>query len=188
MSVLFFDTETTNLPDYKSPAGRRQPHVAQLAAVLVDGASERAMATLILPDGWKIHPKAQAIHGIALARAQAEGVPIVQAVEAFDELLAGADLAVAHNVKFDRLLMDSEYLRLGRKARWPGTFCTMLTSTDIVRAPGGYGGRYKWPTLAEAHQHFFRRPPAGAHDAMADVRACMAIFGELARLGIAPGT
>jgi len=186
MATIFFDTETTDLPDYKSPAGPRQPHVVQLAAVLVDGASERGMVTLVQPEGWTIHPGAQAAHGITLARAQAEGVPIAQAIAQFDELLAQADLAVAHNVRFDRLLMDSEYLRLGRQAGWPATFCTMVGSTNIVRMPGNYG-KYKWPTLEEAFRHFFHRPPAGAHDALADVRACMAVFAELARLGVTPG-
>jgi DNA polymerase III epsilon subunit-like protein len=108
--------------------------------------------TLVQPDGWAIDPGAQATHGITLARAQAEGVPIAQAVAQFDDLLAQADLAVAHNVRFDRLLMDSEYLRLGRRADWPATFCTMQACTDIVRLPG-YRGAYKWPRLEEAFRH-----------------------------------
>ena len=185
MAVLFFDTETTGLPDYTLPPGRHQPHVVQLAAVLLDGRAERSLATLIKPDGWKIHPNAQRVHGISIGRARAEGVPIAQAIASFQELLAEADLAVAHNVKFDRLLIDSEYLRLGLQPRWPRTFCTMLTCTDIVRLPG-YRGRYKWPTLEEAHYHFFRRPLPGAHDASADVRACVAIFQELSHRGLAP--
>jgi DNA polymerase-3 subunit epsilon len=186
MTIIFFDTETTDLPDYKSPAGPHQPHVVQLAAVLVDGSSERSLVTLVQPDGWVIDPAAQATHGITLTRAQAEGVPIAQAIAQFDELLAQADLAVAHNVRFDRLLMDSEYLRLGRRADWPATFCTMQACTDIVRLPG-YRGAYKWPRLEEAFRHFFHRPPAGAHDALADVRTCMAVFEELTRRGVAPG-
>jgi DNA polymerase-3 subunit epsilon len=186
MRIIFFDTETTDLPDYKSPAGPHQPHVVQLAAVLVDGSAERSVVTLVQPDGWMIDPGAQAVHGITPARAQAQGVPIAQAVAQFDELLTKADLAVAHNVRFDRLLMDSEYLRLGRRADWPATFCTMQACTDIVRLPG-YRGNYKWPKLDEAFRHFFHRPPAGAHDALADVRACMAIFEELVRRGVAPG-
>jgi DNA polymerase III epsilon subunit-like protein len=183
--MLFFDTETTDLPNYKSPAGPHQPHVVQLAAVLVEGSSERSLVTLVRPEGWTIHPKAQDTHGITLERAQAEGVPIAQAVEQFDELLAAADLAVAHNVRFDRLLMDSEYSRLDRRADWPATFCTMVAATDIVRLPGNYG-KYKWPSLEEAFRHFYHRAPAGAHDALADVRTCMAIFEELVRRGAAP--
>jgi DNA polymerase III epsilon subunit-like protein len=185
MRVLFFDTETTDLPDYKAPPGRHQPHIVQLAAVLVDRGDEQSLVTLIQPDGWRIHPEAQATHGITLARAQAEGIPIAEAIAGFDGLLSQADLAVAHNVKFDRLLVDSEYVRLGREARWPQTFCTMLASTDVVRLRGHWGG-YRWPTLGETHRHFFGQPPVNAHDAMADVRACMAVFKELGRRGIAP--
>ena len=184
MRILFFDTETTDLPDYNSPPGPHQPHVVQLAAVLVDGSAEQSLATLIRPDGWTIHKGAYQVHGISMDRARAEGVPLADAIAAFQELLCRADLAVAHNVRFDRLLIDSEYLRLGRRADWPRTFCTMVASTDVVRIPG-LRGRYKWPTLEEAHRHFLGRPHTCAHEALADVRACRSIFEELARRGLA---
>jgi DNA polymerase III subunit epsilon len=183
MAILFFDTETTGLPDHGSPPGRGQPHIVQLAAVLVDGRAERTVATLIRPEGWTIHPDARRVHGISVERARAEGIPIAQAIASFDELLAEADLAVAHNVRFDRLLLDSEYARLARPPRWPRTFCTMLACTDIL-CLHGYRGAYKWPTLDEAYRHFCSRPVAGAHDALADVRACMAIYQELSRRGL----
>ncbi len=185
MSILFFDTETTDLPNYKSPPGPHQPHVVQLAAVLLADGVERPLVTLVQPAGWQIHPKAQETHGITLERAAAEGRPIADVVAEFDEMLSQATLVVAHNIKFDRLLMESEYLRLGRRPRWPRTFCTMLTCTDIVRLPARWGG-FKWPSLDEAYRHFFNRPLAGAHDALADVRACIDIFHHLARTGIAP--
>lgn len=185
MVTLFFDTETTDLPNYKSPPGPHQPHVVQMAALLIDGDTEKSLVTLIRPDGWKIAPEAQAVHGITQERAAAEGMPIAEAVAAFDAMLGQAKLVVAHNVKFDRLLMESEYLRLHRPIRWPRTFCTMLTCTDIVRLPTRWGG-HKWPTLDETYRHFFKRPLAGAHDALADVRACHDIFQQLVQLGCAP--
>lgn len=183
MSVLFFDTETTDLPDYKSPPGPHQPHVVQLAAVLLADGEERSLATLIQPAGWKIHPKAEETHGITLQRAAAEGRPIADVVAEFDQMLSQATLVVAHNVKFDRLLMDSEYARLRRRCAWPATFCTMVTCTDILRLPGFRG--YKWPRLEEAYRFFFHRLPAAAHDALADVRACQEIYVELTRRGLA---
>ena len=182
---LFFDTETSDLPDYRSAPGAHQPHVVQLAAILVDGDKQETLTTMIQPQGWSIHPKAQATHGISVEQALAEGVPVAQAIERFDALLRRAGLAVAHNIRFDRLLLDSEYLRLGRKAAWPDTFCTMAASTDIVKIPNFKG--YKWPTLAEAYHHFLKRPLPRAHDALADVQACKDIFQKLSALGIAPG-
>jgi DNA polymerase-3 subunit epsilon len=184
MATLFFDTETSDLPDYRSGPGKHQPHVVQLCAVLVDGTTQETLTTLVQPAGWAIHPGAQDVHGISVERALAEGVPIAQAVESFDAMLRRAGLAVAHNVKFDRLLMDSEYLRLGRKAAWPPTFCTMEACTDILKIPNFRG--YKWPTLEQAYRHFFKRPLTGAHDAGADVQACRAIFDQLAKRGLTP--
>ena len=35
--ALFYDTETTGLPDFKAPSeAQHQPHIVQLAALLVD--------------------------------------------------------------------------------------------------------------------------------------------------------
>ena len=186
MAILFLDTETSDLPDYRSGPGRHQPHVVQLAAILVEGQDEQTLSTLIRPEGWTIHPEAQATHGISAERAAREGVPIAEAVAAFDALLARSGLAVAHNIKFDRLLLDSEYIRLGRQGRWPRTFCTMEACTDVLRLPG-HRGRHKWPRLEEAYLHFFGRPLPGAHDALADVQACRAIYQELVTRGLAPG-
>ncbi|MCY2929872.1 MAG: 3'-5' exonuclease [Planctomycetota bacterium] len=186
MAILFFDTETSDLPNYKSPPGPHQPHVVQLAAVLAEGAAgdgpEQVLTTLIRPEGWTIDPGAENTHGITLAKAAAEGISIAQALDQFDALLARADLAVAHNTRFDRLLMDSEYVRLARQGAWPETFCTMQACTNILRLPGRYG--FKWPRLDEAHQYFFGAPNPGAHDALSDVRACQAIFQELSRRGL----
>lgn len=184
MTILFFDTETSDLPDYDSGPGRHQPHVVQLAAILLEGKDEQTLVTLIQPEGWGIHPEAQAKHGISVAKAKAHGIPIVQAVDKFDGMLRQASLVVAHNIRFDRLLMDSEYIRLRRRATWPRTFCTMVTCTDILRLPGRYG--YKWPRLDETYRHFFGKPLLGTHDAMADVSACRAIFEELVARGLAP--
>ncbi|HET6427568.1 MAG TPA: 3'-5' exonuclease [Phycisphaerae bacterium] len=182
MGILFFDTETTDLPDYRSAPGEHQPHVVQLAAVLDQGGSERVLTTLIRPEGWSISPDAQRVHGISTEQATAEGIPIAEAMAEFDEMLDQATVAVAHNVRFDRLLIDSEHVRLRRKARWPRTVCTMLTCTDIVRVIGHWGG-YKWPTLEETYRHFFGQPPTNAHDALSDVRACQRIYHELIRQG-----
>ena len=46
----------------------------------------------------------------------------------------------------------------------------------MCQLPGKFAGKFKWPNLQEAHQHAFGKPFDGAHDAMADLRACKDVY------------
>lgn len=160
--------------------------MVQLAAVLADGQTEQTLSTLIYPAGWRIEPGAFAVHRISEAQAKASGISIAEAIQQFNAMLELAELAVAHNVEFDRLILDSEYMRLGLRAAWPRTFCTMLNLTDVLCIPFPSGGpRYKWPTLSEAYFHFFGAHLVKSHDALADVRACQRVFHRAFRIEMA---
>ncbi len=50
--------------------------------------------------------------------------------------------------------------------------------------PGGKGGKYKWPTLAELYDKLFGEGFDEAHNAAADVAATARCFFELLRLGV----
>jgi DNA polymerase III epsilon subunit-like protein len=58
----------------------------------------------------------------------------------------------------------------------------MQAATSYCRLPGPYG--FKWPTLQELHLKLFNETFAGAHRALADVRACARCYFELKRLKI----
>ncbi len=58
--------------------------------------------------------------------------------------------------------------------------CTEVTA-DLLKLPGGRGGRYKLPTLTELHAYLFGVPFAEAHNATADVEATTRCFFELVR-------
>lgn len=181
--ILFFDTETTGKADFRRPPNDPvQPRIVQLVAMLYDDARHPAgsLNVIIRPDGFEIPAEASAIHGITTEYAKKYGVPLKVAVAAFESLFANAQLLVAHNIDFDRLMVRSE---LARIEAWNivkvafetlPTFCTMKSTTDICKLPGNYG--YKWPKLQEAHVHFFGEEFEGAHDAMADVRACAKVY------------
>ena len=57
MTYLFFDTETTGLPNFKMHIDwEGQPHICQIGAILTtkEGRLLGEMNLMIRPDGWKI--------------------------------------------------------------------------------------------------------------------------------------
>jgi DNA polymerase III epsilon subunit-like protein len=183
---LFFDTETTGKADFHAPpSAPQQPRLVQLAALLVEAgagdggvAATREVAALnvmIRPAGFGIPLAASAIHGITTAQAARCGVDLLSALALFGELARAADFLVAHNIQFDRLVMESEFHRTGGLLPERRERCTMKAMTPVCALPGQHGS-YKWPKLQEAYQHCFQRKFAGAHGALADARACAEVF------------
>lgn len=189
--LLFIDTETTGFPRPSLAIDDAcQPRLVQLAAVLADEAGdEKAHASLLVrPDGWTIPPDASQVHGLTDAECATYGVDVVVALGVLRAMGRGCDAVVAHNHEFDAFVLGGEFKRA--RADYPLTassFCTMLAATDVCRIPGRRGG-YKWPKLAEAHRIICGCDFQDAHDAMADVRACMRIYFKLKeRLAITGG-
>jgi DNA polymerase-3 subunit epsilon len=174
--ILFFDTETTGKADMRSsPDAAHQPRIVQLAALLTDdkGEEKASINLIIKPDGFTIPVEASAIHGITTEIALLFGVEEIAALHVFDQLLMRSRLAVAHNIDFDGFML-SRKSRIRQERLFRSWFCTMKATTDVCQLPGPYG--FKWPKLQEAHQHCFGKPFDGAHDALADVRACKAVY------------
>jgi len=175
-NFLFIDTETTGFKKGGSLIQDGQARVCQIAMMLTDksGKSLCSFSSLIKPDDWQIHPGAQAVHGKTNDMCEVYGVNFVFAYNIFAQLAKKADLIVAHNVNFDRGMMEIENAycaqREGRTAEmilkpW---HCTMITNTHIK------GG--KWPKLSEALKHYCNREATDAHDAMGDCIDCRDIF------------
>lgn len=179
---LVFDTETTGLLKKGLPLSHEsQPRIVQLGAILYgDDASVRAEINLIIkPDGWTVPPEAAAVHGITTEIAEKFGVPIQFALSVFNQLVKLADLVIAHNFDYDNPVVEGEFERLGKSSPFIGknNFCTMKAATDVVKEQGPRG--FKWPKLQTTHKFLFGTEFEGAHDAMADVRACGRVFFEL---------
>ena len=186
-TYLFFDTETTGIPrNYKAPAAdlANWPRLVQLAWMLTDDqATEIASAQhIVKPDGFTIPKDAARIHGITTEMAMQNGSDLKSVLAEVAPDIGDASVLVAHNIAFDEKILGAELLRAGypnlvesKKRR-----CTMLETTDYCSLPGPYG--YKWPTLQELHLKLFNESFAGAHRALADVRACARCYFELRRL------
>src|SRR5205085_2154077 len=114
--LLFIDTETTGMAAWNLPPDHHaQPRVVQLAAILMrpDGHEELCLNTLIKPDGWTIHPKAQEVHGISLDDCNRHGWPIKAALSYLLGMARTAGRVVAHNLRFDSFLVEGEFKRVG---------------------------------------------------------------------------
>ena len=68
--ILFFDTETTGLVDFKaSPASVNQPHLVQLGCILSEDNGEEIsrLSLTVKPEGYEIPDNM--VHGITNAMA-----------------------------------------------------------------------------------------------------------------------
>lgn len=184
MSIIFYDTETTGLPDWKAPSeSETQPHLVQLAAIVTedDGKVITEIDLIIKPDGWKIPDEVIAIHGITNEKALEVGLSEEDAVKQFFSLWNGQK-RVSHNRTFDQRIMRiaaKRYMDDIFPEIWAETEehdCTMLMAKPIMQMlpKGKYG--FKQPKLSEAYLFFTGKELEGAHNALTDARACMEIY------------
>jgi DNA polymerase-3 subunit epsilon len=191
MIALFYDTETTGLPLFNEPSDDpRQPHLVQLAACLVDLERKATIASMdvtVQPRGWTIPDDVAAIHGITTERATEVGIPESVAVSMFIELYRFRT-RIAHNEAFDARILRIALMRHAIDAALPDLWkagaaeCTQALSTPILKLPPTEkmlrAGRnhHKSANLGEAYKHFTGSDLAGAHNALLDVQACMAVY------------
>ena len=187
--LFFFDVETTGLPKRRNASYSEVdvwPRIVSISWALhkPDQSLVAHKYSVIRPDGFSIPADSTRVHGITTAYAKQHGRAVADVLRELNSDLEHhrPSLVIAHNIAFDRNVLLAEALRA--KCSTPiadvPTYCTMQTTTDLCRLPG-YGGRYKWPTLAELHHHLFSEGFGEAHNAAADVLACARCYFALPR-------
>ena len=187
---LFIDTETTGRVNFERPASDEcQPDMIELSAALFTENKRlvQAISTLVTcprPEGWRIEPEAQSVHGITNEMCAEYGMPPYQCLAILNGMSIAARLTIAHNVRFDLAVIDTAVTRIGNliglRAVTDGpSYCTMKRSADICRIPFPDGTGHKWPKLEEAYQFFTGREFPNAHQGLYDVLACADLFFEL---------
>ncbi|MCA1973665.1 MAG: 3'-5' exonuclease [Caenispirillum sp.] len=186
--LLFFDTETTGLPDFGKPADDpAQPRIAAICMMLAtpEGRTIDVHYQMVRPDGWTMPAEVTAINGLTTEMLETFGASIGFALNWFAEAMTWRPVLVAHNASFDLKMLRGELRRAGLPDRYEDTdsFCTMKAATPLCRLPPTdrmmASGRKGWksPNLAEALSHFFagERLP-DAHDCLYDTMACRRVF------------
>jgi DNA polymerase III subunit epsilon len=195
--ILFYDTETSGLPNKRQLHNLDvQPHIMQLAFSLYDDERRPVLEVstyLTIPDHASISPEALTTHGIERKKANQYGMNPDAALRLLGWAARKAELAVAHNEKFDLQLLEFAALRLSTKSPLAEikTLCTMEATIGIIKMPPteamikwGHGDKFKPPKLTECWTHFFGEELSGAHDALVDTRGCARVYYHLLDNGL----
>ena len=185
---LIFDTETTGLPKRdNAPISEvdNWPRVVQLAWQLHGETGEllEHHNLMIRPDGFEIPYSAEKVHGISTAMALENGLPIEKVLDRFNDALSQAQYLIGHNIRFDINALGAEFIRAELQTGFMNKMqvCTMESTTEHLKLPGGRGGRFKPPKLMELYEYLFEERFEEAHNAAADVEATARCFFELLR-------
>jgi DNA polymerase III epsilon subunit-like protein len=204
--ILAFDTETSGFPPKvdrtKPPVPIADyPHILQLSFVLYDRNKQEIIRTyneyIKIPDHIQIPEAATRVNGIDKQICDMRGVPIETALLAFCEAYMEADVVVAHNIAFDRKMMEIEVHRnLPNNPHMLSLFNELFNDlhgirTECTMAMGKFvcdlyveknGQRWKKaPKLSELHFHLFGTIPDNLHDALVDTTACLNCYLQMSR-------
>ena len=175
MRTLVLDTETTALIKNKLQPLDRQPRIIEFFALSLDSAGDELdKFSYLFNPGIKIDEKITEITGIKQDMLN-DQKPFSSIAQHILELIEVHDEIVAHNMSYDKAVIDFEMKRLGKKVRWPELICT-IESTEYMK-----GHRMN---LRSLHEFLFGEPFENAHRAENDVRATAKCFLELRKMGV----
>jgi len=184
MKLLFFDTETTGLPKNRDLAHKgpdNWPHMVSISWILQDGKKIVDRKSYIIKPDWIIPEDSIKIHGISQQRAIRDGRYLRDVIHEF--LSIEYDHLIGHNLSFDiNVLIHACLWDLKiPMPRFGNQFCTMLSSTNLLRLPLGNGRiGYKSPKLGELYEHVTHKPPIQEllHSSMYDTELLVEIVNN----------
>lgn len=186
MKAFVFDTETTG---FTVRDGRldQQPYIIQFAGILGEISQEDWFVEIdrinvLIKPPIPIPFASSQINGI-YDRDVVDKEPLSYHIdEIMDYINTRTDIAVAHNIEYDRDVLSYELERLWRAGDFhpKQSLCTMRSSTDYCELQWR-GLSFKPPRLNELYKHLFGTWFEWAHDAMVDVEATSRAFGELVK-------
>lgn len=169
MTILVYDFETTGLTLHPDADPAKQPRAIELGAAVLHSSSGRLLeeVEILIDPGVPISEEITKITGIT--NDMLRGKPRFEEVlPQLRRLFAGADCMIAHNLPFDRAILQGELTRRGiTDFIWPHKgVCTV--------------GLYKeeWgrnPRLIELYKHVTGKEYNQTHRGLDDVRALVEI-------------
>lgn len=196
---LVFDVETTGLfpkrpraKGFTSPPHtplEECPHMLQLSYVIFDSHTstviDRYNTLVAPPSGVEVTAEITGLTGIT-AEAAAKGANTKEVLERFSDALKTVEVVIAHNMRFDRKMINVEAARLGLQVvlevperdmpppTGPKQVCTMLLGAEYARS---IGNTYRWSKLDVLYTQLYDKPaPEGLHDSRVDTIVCLQCY------------
>ena len=175
MIALVLDTETSGLLDNRSMPLDKLPEIIEFTGIVVDletGEITKEIDTLIKPSR-PISEEITKITGLTDDDLVGQG-SFSAKKDGIRGLIESSPLVIAHNLSFDKEIIDIEYARLGETVRWPKLLCTVEATVYLK----GYR-----MNLTGLHEHLFGTGFPSAHRARKDVEALIRCCCELFKRG-----
>jgi len=180
--VVVFDTETNGatFPDGRLDTSNQE--IVQLAWIVSYPNGTETRKNHIIRGATHINYRVP--HSITIEYTRTHGEEFAVAVDEFMSDVMAADVVIAHNISFDRIVIVNAMklnnipsLTFERKLRTHG-FCNMYKHVNVCKILGRTG-KNKKPTLSETYNYYYNEMPSGAlHDALYDCEVTLMCYKE----------
>ena len=193
MKVLIFDVETTGLPERGASLMNleKYPYIVQFSWMIYDASQNKIDNVndhiVKIPEHITIPIEASNVHGITNDKMRTEGRDINLILDIFTKDMLDSQVIVAHNLSFDKTIVQAEYLR-NKRINWLGRhrkmeYCTMKRSLNIcnIYKKNIYTGEKtkKYPKLMELHHYWFKTVPNNLHNSLIDIFVCFRCYHQM---------
>lgn len=193
MKILFFDLETSGIPERNSPYNIIQKYdnarILQIYFCVYEIITLKNYKKIFEYDSYvdvDFEIKNSDIHGITKEISKG-GKKIEIIINEITEHFLNTDIIVSHNIDFDMNILKSEFYRALKIIRLENinkkqTFCTMKEMKNIIKLPGKYD--FKYPSLEELYFFLFNKKISRQkHSAIEDTNILVQCFFEMLKKG-----
>ena len=205
---LVFDVETTGLLPKKGQniSIDVYPYILQFSFVVYDLEKNEIIKSydsyIKIPEKVEIPEIITNLTGITKKTCETQGIPIIDAIKNFHEAYIMCEGLVAHNMDFDKTMIEIEIERNRQfiLEKNPECFVLFNTTYEVINGIDRFctmkNGKNicniwketikdgevilkksaKWPKLVELYEKLFDETPENLHNSMVDVSACLRCY------------
>jgi len=178
MSIIFIDTETTNLLAVEAADLANQPYMVEICCVKVNIYLEKpeVFSQLIKPP-IRIPDEVIKIHHITNEDV-ADKKPFAAHYKDLAAFFIGATHMIGHNLQFDKKILENELKRINKLTSFPWPTTNICTVESIMKIKGHR------MNLGDLHEELFGMRFEEAHRAEADTMALVRVFKAMVQKGM----